>query len=74
MARVVSRHPQWKASDPYQDIPISVFTRSQWEDYHKGRFSIGAVASNRKSPQPQIRFCGITVSMPTIPLGVERSD
>ncbi len=27
---IVLRHPQWKASDPYQDIPIMVFTRTQW--------------------------------------------
>jgi len=39
---IVLRHPQWKAGDHYQDIPIEVFTRSQWEAYHQGRFSIGA--------------------------------
>jgi hypothetical protein len=27
---IVLRHPQWKASAPYQDIPILVFTRRQW--------------------------------------------
>ena len=35
---IVLRHPQWKASDPYQDIPILVFTRSQWEAEHQGKF------------------------------------
>ena len=28
---IVLRNPRWKAGDPYQDIPIRVFTRSQWE-------------------------------------------
>ena len=27
---VVLRNPQWKVDDHYQDIPIMVFTRSQW--------------------------------------------
>jgi len=35
---IVLRHPQWKASDPYQDIPILVFTRSQWDALHQGKF------------------------------------
>ena len=36
---IVLRHPQWKADDPRQDIPIMVFTRSQWEACgHDGRF------------------------------------
>ena len=38
---VVLRHPQWKADDLYQDIPILVFTRRQWDDHHQGRFIIG---------------------------------
>jgi len=29
---IVLRHPKWKAGAPYQDIPIRVFTRSQWKD------------------------------------------
>jgi hypothetical protein len=28
---IVLRHPKWKAIAPYQDIPIRVFTRSQWQ-------------------------------------------
>lgn len=27
---IVLRNPQWKVNDHYQDIPILVFTRSQW--------------------------------------------
>jgi hypothetical protein len=30
--KIILRHPQWTASDPHQDIPISIFTRAQWED------------------------------------------
>jgi hypothetical protein len=39
---IVLRHPQWKASDPYQDIPIRVFTRSQWEGGGQGPPAIDA--------------------------------
>jgi len=39
---IVLRHPQWQANDPCQDIPILVFTRSQWDAHHQGKFSIGA--------------------------------
>jgi hypothetical protein len=28
---IVFRNPQWRTNDPYQDIPVMVFTRSQWE-------------------------------------------
>jgi len=40
--KFVFRHPQWKAGDPYQDIPIMVFTRSQWESTHHGEDAAGA--------------------------------
>lgn len=39
---IVLRHPQWKADDPYQDIPVLVFTREQWAAYRQGRFEVGA--------------------------------
>ncbi len=39
---IVLRHPQWKADDPWQDIPIMVYTRGQWEAEKQGRLSIGA--------------------------------
>jgi hypothetical protein len=35
---IVLRHPQWKADDPSQDIPIMVFTRSQWDALHSGEW------------------------------------
>lgn len=33
---IVIRHPQWQTSAPYQDIPILVFTRAQWDALHRG--------------------------------------
>lgn len=33
---IVLRHPHWQVSDLYQDIPILVFSRSQWEIHHAG--------------------------------------
>jgi hypothetical protein len=41
-AILILRHPQWTAKDPYQDIPILVFTRSQWNGMRQGRFVVGA--------------------------------
>ena len=35
---IVFRNPQWKADRPYQDIPVMVFTRRQWDALHNGRF------------------------------------
>ncbi len=35
---IVLRHPQWRAGDPYQDIPIMVFTRTQWDANKVQRF------------------------------------
>jgi hypothetical protein len=36
------RHPRWTLEDPRQDIPIMVFTRSQWNALQQGEFSVGA--------------------------------
>lgn len=33
---ITLRHPQWRAHAPYQDIPIVVFTRAQWDALHQG--------------------------------------
>jgi hypothetical protein len=38
---IVLRHPQWKPDDRYQDIPVLVFTRRQWNAEHHGKFVIG---------------------------------
>jgi hypothetical protein len=34
---ITLRHPQWTAGQPYQDIPIFVFTRVQWDDLNHGK-------------------------------------
>jgi hypothetical protein len=34
---ITLRHPRWTPSKPYQDIPILVFTRAQWDDLHHGK-------------------------------------
>ncbi|HXB60773.1 MAG TPA: hypothetical protein VNU95_14470 [Candidatus Acidoferrales bacterium] len=35
---IVLRNPLWKTNDLYQDIPIYVFTRRQWDDIHSGKY------------------------------------
>ena len=35
---IVLRNPHWRVDDHYQDIPIMVFTRSQWADEEQQRF------------------------------------
>lgn len=36
------RHPLWTAAVPRQDIPVMVFTPSQWQDLGNDKFHIGA--------------------------------
>ena len=40
------RHPQWTAPNPRQDIPIMVFTLTQWNDMQADKFHIGAAPIN----------------------------
>lgn len=40
------RHPQWTVQNPRQDIPIMVFTVSQWEALQQDKFHIGAAPIN----------------------------
>lgn len=40
------RNPAWTAEKPYQDIPVMVFTLSQWDDLLRGNFHIGAAPVN----------------------------
>ena len=37
-AVVVLRNPRWRPEDPYQDVPIMVFTRRQWDALKKRVF------------------------------------
>lgn len=44
---VVSIHnPKWSGSSTYQDIPIMIFTLSQWDELMAGKFHIGAAPIN----------------------------
>ena len=36
------RHPQWTTQSPRQDIPIMIFTISQWNSLQQEKFHIGA--------------------------------
>jgi len=35
---IVLRNPQWKTNNLYQDIPIYIFTRQQWDDINLGKY------------------------------------
>jgi hypothetical protein len=35
---IVLRNPQWKTNSLYQDIPIYIFTRQQWDDTNLGKY------------------------------------
>jgi hypothetical protein len=35
---IVLRNPQWKTNNLYQDIPICIFTRQQWDDINLGKY------------------------------------
>ena len=39
---LVLRHPEWKAGDPRQDIPILVLARGQWQAEREGKLRIFA--------------------------------
>lgn len=39
---VIIRHPAWTSATPRQDIPIMVFTLTQWESLSQDKFHIGA--------------------------------
>lgn len=44
--KVILRSPQWTSSDPYQDIPIMIFTQEQWKQMQNDVFHIGAAPIN----------------------------
>jgi hypothetical protein len=39
---IIIRHPQWTEQNQRQDIPIMVFTLTQWESMQQEQFHIGA--------------------------------
>lgn len=36
------RHPEWSSQNPRQDIPIMIFTETQWNSLQQEKFHIGA--------------------------------
>ncbi len=40
------RNPAWTAQKPYQDIPIMVFTLSQWDSLLRNKFMVSAAPMN----------------------------
>jgi hypothetical protein len=39
---IIIRHPEWSSENQRQDIPIMIFTLSQWDSLQKEEFHIGA--------------------------------
>jgi hypothetical protein len=40
--KLLIRNPKWRAAAPYEDLPILVFTLSQWNSYLAEEFAVGA--------------------------------
>lgn len=40
------RNPKWTTGKPYQDVPIMIFTLSQWDSLQKDQFHVGAAPIN----------------------------
>lgn len=40
--KLILRHPLWTQAHPYEDIPVLVFTLSQWDSYIKEEFAVSA--------------------------------
>jgi len=40
--KILIRHPKWSEQDPYQDIPIMIFTIEQWEEIQQVKLSVSA--------------------------------
>ena len=40
--QLLIRSPKWTEKDPYQDIPIMVFTKKQWTALATGEYAVGA--------------------------------
>lgn len=39
---ITIRHPSWTKTNPYQDIPLMVFTHAQWKYVEEGNLSVSA--------------------------------
>jgi hypothetical protein len=40
--QIVLRHPLWTAQNPYEDMPVMVFTPAQWQLIQEEKLSVGA--------------------------------
>ena len=40
--KLLIRNPRWTSGLPYEDIPVMVFTLTQWNSYRAGNFSVSA--------------------------------
>lgn len=40
--KIIIRHPLWSETEVRQDIPIMIFTLTQWQDLQSEKFHIGA--------------------------------
>lgn len=43
---ILIRHPKWTEDEPRQDIPVMIFTITQWNDMQADVFHIGAAPIN----------------------------
>ncbi|MDO8495885.1 MAG: hypothetical protein Q7S43_00320 [bacterium] len=41
-AIITLRHPRWTTTNPREDMPIMIFTLTQWDDVKSGKMSLGA--------------------------------
>ena len=40
--KLLIRNPKWTTAAPYEDLPVLIFTVTEWEAYQAGTFSISA--------------------------------
>lgn len=40
--KLLIRNPKWTSELPYEDIPVMIFTRAQWDLYSAEKFSVSA--------------------------------
>ena len=40
--KLLIRNPEWTVSEPYEDLPILIFTTEQWDDYRAEKFAVSA--------------------------------
>jgi hypothetical protein len=50
------RHPRWTLKNPRQDIPIMIFTLTQWDLLQQKKFRIGAAPIGPKEIDRNSRF------------------